>query len=938
MIKGFSTALITLFLFGLTCAQPIVDQPGAGVAEAKLVRSKLINLSITATRDGNSIPISKVPKLEPGDKIKVVPQHDDSFFNAGFSVLVTVFLPVNEFDPIVGNGKIVVESRTLKQCKSGQSNCDGDETNEQNTCLRNCTFVVPSYSSVPLIFMVTKNDSWTQRIAGNSSAKYLKDLAVREHATFLEYGETSYSYTITPRKLNFLLDLEKILKSPAAPSGKVVQNLFDVAFAHFKLDEKNECPQPNQGTGTQKRLAQLNCVIEKNRTVIQSITSNEQLSNSLNWNTLSLKIAEVAVQQLKLKFPKLDGYLQLVSTVIALMQPLLDKWFGGEAIVVTSAISTETQTRSLYQIYAVRDRAKGKDVENPSGQFRRAIFFMPLRAFEEEAPVNLSEKEIQAIKPLYPCLVPEVNRFTLPNILNSEQKGMDYEVRITGPGGNQIPEMGDIKIASSSLGVGASYIVPRSALNSDLPKQLRASLEFKYNFGSFASTPVDIGVSRPQVWRVNQDDGDRIRIGANGKFVIEGDNSSCIEKVVFTRPDGQKIEYVNPNIAELAPQDIGDNQTLRTFELPGDSPGKIRMSLSDKELGNITPGIGKVLVYQYGQKSQEIPVTVHPRLQVTEVVFIPGDTSGRLKLSDSTTPKDFQDARINHVVLNGSESYPFDTRKMTISGLTENALSDVRTVSLKSDLETIPISPEIKILDRRITLKSDVCGNRSLNEGQIAISWNSEAYHSFDPCDVIASDASIVSIKLQPSEQELDYDFTQRQPTPKVWLANLNPNSSQSGPCSSNEDVPFNEASLLNLLTVEPYLMTINVNLNDPQIRKVLPCPGWGMRVKLLEPQTLNESEILTVAQSFVVLPRDLKLVCNGNQEKPCKFTSNGNGHRSVLKVSLNGNDPGNFQDFSLDRTYPRPSSNESVWIMLRNRTALNLNADAISLVEVAGQ
>ncbi len=919
-VKSLNIVHIAIAMFFLISSFGYVDAQDTN----KLIKERInLVMDMTVTRDGSTLPFNQVPVVKQGDKLKLRAPFEDSFKNAGFNVLVAIFIPIRSLDPVLANNSLVVSARKLKKCNPQDKHCDSDETDDQKQCALNCTFIVPSYDSIPLFFLVSKNDSWTQNLGGNSAKERLKDLVTQQHSQFINYSGDSFSYTLTPKKVNFLADLDRIMKTPAASNGKVLQNLYRTAITYLELDPKNECA--NTETVFNKMAAkQLRCIVEKNAGVLQAISLSPDLKNKLDWRTITLQIAEIAVQQLKFKFPKLDGYLAIASAIMDLMQPLLNKWFGGEPIVITSAIATQIENSNGYQFFAIRDKTPTQN--NPSGGFRNAVFFVPFRVYEDGVPPGINATDLNSISPTLPCLGNQDNGFTMPSTLTSNTRATSILLNLFDSNEAPISGVSPMDIPVDSVKTVALLNFQSSVFDRLVQAgTVKARLDFRYNFASYSSPIFILGVSKPQNWGIDTQPDNKMRLGSRNRLRITAPSAQCLEKIQFKDSLGKVTEILS-SVQQVVSEDVNNPNSAKILPIQG-LPNQLEIAFEKDAFEQMASGPGVLSIFQYGQKQQDLKINIQPRILADSIIYVPGDSFATLQFPTNVSQQILSDTQIVHVEIDGNPNYIFDFPRRTINGININTLKNNSKISLITrDGEKILIQPTLKKLSARIKFETSECST-DVSDNEVGAEWTDTRFEGFDPCSVIPSDVS--RVKFNFSSPDTTYDFAQRQPRVVSWLENTTKgSSSQTGVCQLNDDVAITHVGL----SSDAFGLSAEINLTDPNVRSLLTCPGWKLKVKLVENVSNNESEIMALYQAFVALPQNVKFTCAGAGEKPCKLSADGNTYKAIQKISVNGDGDANFEKFEKDKLYTRPADSSSVWIMLRNNMKLNLKSGAIQL------
>lgn len=216
----------------------------------------------------------------------------------------------------------------------------------------------------------------------------------------------------------------------------------------------------------------------------------------------------------------------------------------------------------------------------------------------------------------------------------------------------------------------------------------------------------------------------------------------------------------------------------------------------------------------------------------------------------------------------------------------------------------------------------------------VAAQWTDQngRYRAFEPCQVIPADIQPKSISIQLKSPNPEYVFTEHQPYKLFAYLENYEGKTGSGQCTNASIVQIPGTDI----TVEdPQLDSVSavIRLNNTSVAQKLTCPGWRIRLRLIEQETGFESVDLTLKQPFSILPVNLRFDCASEGETPCRLIADGGTLNRVKKISIKGNtNDSDFVNVTNTLTLPKPLGENSVWIQLNNGDKLLLKDSAITL------
>jgi hypothetical protein len=907
-------------------------------AQSGFAGEELIKLNLTVKRGTAEVSINQVPNIRGGDKLKVGiaddPEATNQLFDSnGYNRLIIIFLPISDQHRVFNERSFVVDTRRLRR----------GNTNNNDVCFNNCVFDVPtSYSSIPIIFLVSDINNILARTIGGNYKRELRDFVVfrdnerniDNHKDLIKFGESSLSMTAYPRKVQFIRETLEILQTKPAKDTKVLRSLSKRAFDYFELGVGNECKK----AGNDKKLLletvkeQFQCLAKPEHFDIKRF---EKIGDKLNWKDISRELASEAVSQLIRKFPAFGSYVGAAVAIIEILQPILEKLFEERPLVINSAIATEDEF--LGKTFTVYDNP-GTQADEPSSRFSRAVFFVPFRNRErlrigEEKKEILKVEEVRGIQPLpsSPCLVKGTNSFRFPDN-TSQEETVKYKVvnekaplllKLISANAANPSQSFTYDLSLQDTKDGWVYNIEEAVWQQiNQWEKANNKVVIDYNLQNpFAETKTfSLLIGNQQSWSLKNAQKFRREMGLS--LQLEADNTNCLEKVVFYGLDNNQNEV---SVSSYKDTSMIDN----AGKITSINARTIEVSFDEQRMSEIKNGNGRIEVYQYGIENPVLTqqVNLSPAIpKVTNFSIYQGERAGVLDF-DNATQEQLQD--IASILFNDEEmGFEVKERKAIYKDSGKFAISGNLNLNLvMKDGTKVPVR-NFAVRAPRPSFKTDSCIINNIEKEYVFAQWNTNSkYETYQltNCEIIPIDIGDFTLTLRPANTS--YNFTANQPFTisaiAEYLGAETEVSENNVDCNSEAYITV-APDAIQRESIFPQEMKLRINsLNLP---KKLTCSGWRLRISLRDRNGV-ESYYHTVGQTFVELPQNPSLVCKDGANS-CELRANGDSLNKAVQVQVANtpNDENKWIPIVEEvPQVPKPVENEFIWLKLKNGAVIKL-------------
>jgi hypothetical protein len=920
MIKSLVATIFALFvLFSNSNAQLTTNNGVVG--------EELIRLNLTVTRSKQELPANQVPKLMPRDKFNVgiIDEAVADITNInerGYDNLVVIFLPTSPKTKVFSQQKFDIQFRKLKHKKdSTNTSLREGKLNENKNggyCFTKCSFNVPDYSSIPIVFFVADGNSgfvsWFNGRYKQDLKKFVTQkgtdsetkLPVNNYDTLMNFGNQSLNVLVLPRKIEFLLEAQEILKSPKAENKEVLESLTNRAFKYFGLDESGECIKKQGNDYRDTVNKQFQCLASSENFKLEKFA---EIRTKLNWKDITVELGQEATSQLVGKYPSIGIYLETAILVINLVQPLLEP----QKLVISSSIAAGIESRpNAFSIYA-NPKMEASIPSDTSKEFSQAIFFVP---FDRRSPDSIiSRSEFRELKPetLLPCITEGKNELSFQSSTRETTKLLEKIGKETVPFGMKL-RLTSTTNASNTTEVDLSQSTWQFKVSDNLLNELNRWGEIKgevlleYNFQQMESNtfPVKIG-AKPNL---TLDDNSSLRQGKTNELTFTYDSTpECLKKVSF-------LEKGNSQPIEI---DLGSNTG---WQLERDNK-KLKVFFKNDVLSTKEIGEGRIQIFQYGVTEPVFNKTIklYPQApEIGQIELYENEKVAKINLLGDITKEQLEDI---YSVKVGSDLLNFDPKNRSASFVEKQAQSGTFQASLilKNGEETK--SKAITVMPPRLQLSNNICP--SIDDGQVSAEWDVLTIPEFeiDKCKQIPLKLKNVTIPLVPKNS--NYNFLDNKPfSVKGRVVNTG-NSSQ---CSADKAKIADSALKIETTFSGEIILSIDMSKLPAEIS----CPDWKLEVSLLN-KDRQQSNLHIINQSFIELPDNLRLSCLKN-EAPCNFEYDGDTLNRVSEVLVSNEFEQNSDSWikinKPNVPIPMPNDQDKVWLRLRNGEIVLLNNSKI--------
>lgn len=912
--------------FLATCVALIFFSNLNTFAQTGIVGEELLRLQLTVSRGGKELTANQVPKLNSGDKLNIGIIDEEvgegaNFESRGYRGLVVIFLPTSKMGTIFEQRKFVLETRKLKTSNASinQRLRDGtlNENKNKGACFTKCSFDVPSYPSIPVIFLVSDENNPVARLINKGYKGDLKEFVVfsginpgdgskniNNYETLLDLGNNSLNLTVLPRKIQFLIDAEKVLQTEKANNTKVLQSLSERAFNYFDLGKNNKCDEEKGKDQKETVIKQFQCLGKPENF---DVTKFANIKTKLNWKDISRELASEGVAALKAKFPSLNAYLLAAQVIIEIIEQIAK----AQPLVISSSIATEDNLRpAVYNLYANPEMGTNE----PVGAFSRAVFFVPFAKRAPESVVQPAEVAVLKPTPLIPCITPGVNNLSFGNStyqenqvikkIGKETALVKMKVKLTNAANEGENQLLDVSPESWQLQLDDNVLQ-----NINSWERVSGRIVLDYNFQTMETQPFTVSLSKPQNWSLTN--ATKFRQGTNNSLDLKFDSSAnCLEKIVFVGKDS--TEPIEINLVN------NDNGRWNIDQLNKN----VKVFFNQDKLQKINNGEGEIKVYQYGFSEPILssPLTLYP--QVPRISFIKAFAGEKYAELTFANISDNQLQDIVRVNLAGN-SMTFDPKtRRAYFNEPDRTLSqgDVMVSLVLRNGEETP-QQVARVLPERLKLTNTVCpGDRS---GEfIGAEWNENSNHSMfelAKCEVIPIDVSNFTVTLTPVNPSYNFAAGSRI---VAKLENLNSETGRTEIFDQNGAVTITSR----------FPKEVKVNVNVLKLPSEISSGGWKLRLSLID--NSQESYFHTIFQDFIDLPQNPVVNCTLDGSKLCEISADGDTLNKVAAVFVGAAPAQESVWTTINQSkvrLPLPLNGESVWLKLATGKIVKLKNTRIT-------